>query len=385
MGKVKRYMPTIVFCTFVGIMFLMFWVLPKESYSSSEKRYLQEFPKLDTQTFFNGDFEKQYEVYLSDHTAARNFFVGLNSYYDLYTGRNGVTGVYNCANNYLINAPVTGEQLKNGQKSTLVKNAETLAGFVKDNSQKASMMIVPDTGYVMDSVLPFNHYTYKDDAYFSQIKEAVGDSMEFVDLRQTFKEKASSMQIFYNTDHHWTTPGAYLAYTKLSETLGFSPTPETDFDKSTYSGFYGTTYSTSGFWLNNPDSIEVWKNKSFSGNNINVEIKEGTESSTYDSMFFYSHLKEDDKYPVFLDGNHAYEKITNSDCKNGKKLLIIKDSFAHSLVPFLAADYSEIITVDMRYYKEPVSDVLKTEGITDTLIVYSLENLYSSTDINWLS
>lgn len=73
-------------------------------------------------------------------------------------------------------------------------------------------------------------------------------------------------------------------------------------------------------------------------------------------MYFTDHLKEDDKYPVFIDGNHALTEITNTNAKNGT-ILLIKDSFSHSLAPFLAENYSKVVLVDLRYYKESVSDL----------------------------
>lgn len=384
MNKLKRHLPSIIFCAFIGIMMILFFVLPKADYSSSEKRYLQSFPELNTSTFFSGQFGKDYEKFLSDHTAGRNFFVGLNAYYNLYSGRNGASGVYKSANDYLINDPVEEEILKDGEKSSLVTNVEVLNDFTAQNNLNTTFMVVPSTGYIMYNTLPANHYTYRDDKYFQQIQSA-STNMDFVDIRNTFKEKASDTQLFYKTDHHWTTPGAYIAYTELCKALGLAPTAEDNFNKKTYSDFYGTTYSTSAFWFNSPDNIEVWTNKALDSNSISVEIKEGEEVDTYNDMFFYSHLKKDDKYPVFLDGNHAYEKITNSKCTNGKKLLILKDSFAHSLTPFLADHYSEIIMIDPRYYKAPVSDIVKQEGITDALVLYSMENLYTDTDIKWIS
>ena len=100
-------------------------------------------------------------------------------------------------------------------------------------------------------------------------------------------------------------------------------------------------------------------------------------------MFFYDHIDEDDKYPVFLDGNHALTEITNSNAKGGT-LVMIKDSFSHCLAPFLAENYSKIIMVDMRYYKNSVSDLIKAENPEQVLVVYGIDNIATDTDIVWL-
>ena len=100
-------------------------------------------------------------------------------------------------------------------------------------------------------------------------------------------------------------------------------------------------------------------------------------------MFFYDHIDEDDKYPVFLDGNHALTEITNSNAKGGT-LVMIKDSFSHCLAPFLAENYSKTIMVDMRYYKNSVSDLIKAENPEQVLVVYGIDNIATDTDIVWL-
>ena len=99
--------------------------------------------------------------------------------------------------------------------------------------------------------------------------------------------------------------------------------------------------------------------------------------------YFTDHLKEDDKYPVFIDGNHALTEITNTNAKNGT-ILLIKDSFSHSLAPFLAENYSRVVLVDLRYYKESVSDLVTTYNPEQVVVLYGIDNLATDTDIVWL-
>ena len=101
-------------------------------------------------------------------------------------------------------------------------------------------------------------------------------------------------------------------------------------------------------------------------------------------MFYKKHLTEDDKYPVFLDGNHALTRIKNSNAPQDKKLLVIKDSYAHCMVPFLTDNYGEILMVDLRYYKYNVSDLIKNEGFNEALILYGLDNLATDTNVAFL-
>ena len=308
----------------------------------------------------------------------RNLWVGFNAYFSLYTGNNGANGVYNCKNDYLINVPVSTD-------NNLSKNLNAVTKFKNNIDTPVTVMFAPSTGYITDDVLPAVHNNYNDDEYFENAGKTLAQSgINFVDLRETFKEEyKNGTQLYYKTDHHWTTAGAYTAYTKLCESLGTTPTPKDSFDIKSYDGFYGTTYSTSGFLMTPSDSIEVWENPANTESNIKVKITEGKQTTEYNSMFFYDHLEEDDKYPVFIDGNHALTEITNTNAKGGT-LVMIKDSFSHCLAPFLADNYSKIILVDMRYYKLSVSDLIEQENPEQVVVLYGIDNIATDTDIVWL-
>lgn len=373
-----RFIPMFLFLAFVFGLGGWFVFNPKLEYSSSEKRYLQKFPKVTAENVLGGKFSSDFEKYFADHFPQRKMWVGTNSYYNLALGNNGADGIYFCDNGYLVNEPVTDSQL-------FTSNVSVISDFSKNIEVPVTAMFVPSAGYVMDDILPAVHNSYSDDEWFTQSEKTFADSgVSFVDLRESFKnEYKNGSQLYYKTDHHWTTEGAYLGYTELCKSLGIESVKKEAFDIETYENFYGTTYSTGGFWFNEPDNIEVWNNKSNTAENISVEIVEGMQSEAHNSMFFYEHLEEDDKYPVFLDGNHAFTRIKNTNAKGGK-ILVVKDSFSHCLAPFLAENYSEVVLVDMRYYKENVSQLVETEKPEQILVLYGAENIAKDADVKWL-
>ena len=377
-GKL-RFAPAVLFIAFIFGLAIWFVVNPKADYSSSEKRYLQQFPETSVDTVLSGEFSEKFETYFADHFPQRNMWVGLNSYYNLGIGLNSRNGVYNSADGYLINVPVDKENY-------VRKNIRVLAEFKeKIGDVPMTVMLAPSTGYIATDKLPLIHDSYNDDTYFAETAKTLGESgVNFVDLRETFKQKyAEGVQLYYRTDHHWTTDGAYEGYVKLCEKLGVQPADKDSFAKTAYGGFYGTTYSTSGYWLTKPDSITVYDNQENTDKNITVKISEDGKDNHYGSMFFYNHIDEDDKYPVFLDGNHALTEIQNKNAKNGT-IVVIKDSFSHSLAPFLAENYSKVVLVDLRYYKQSVSDLIKKENPEQVVALYGIDNLATDTDIVWL-
>lgn len=377
-NKIGKYIPAVVFLIFIYGMALWFLFSPKTDYSSSEKRYLQKFPDANVEKVLSGEFGSEFETFFADRFPQRNTWVGLNAYTTLAEGNNGASGVYNCKNGYLINKPVSTD-------NNLDKNVGAVVDFAKTIDAPTTVMLVPSTGYIADDVLPTFHDKYNDDEDISKISSTLSkEKIGFVDLRERFKsEYKNGSQLYYKTDHHWTTKGAYTGYQELCKALGITPIDDSTLKKDSYPDFYGTTYSSSGFWLTPPDNIEIWSNPKNSDKNISVKITEGANVKTSGSMYFTDHLKEDDKYPVFIDGNHALTEITNTNAKNGT-ILLIKDSFSHSLAPFLAENYSKVVLVDLRYYKESVSQLVSTYNPEQVVVLYGIDNLATDTDIVWL-
>ena len=377
-SKIGKYIPAVVFLIFIYGMALWFLFSPKTDYSSSEKRYLQKFPDTNVEKVLSGEFGSEFETFFADQFPQRNTWVGLNAYTALAEGNNGASGVYNCKNGYLINKPVSTD-------NNLDKNVGAVVDFAKTIDAPTTVMLVPSTGYIADDVLPTFHDKYNDDEDISKISSTLSkEKIGFVDLRERFKsEYKNGSQLYYKTDHHWTTKGAYTGYQELCKALGITPIDDSTLKKDSYPDFYGTTYSSSGFWLTPPDNIEIWSNPKNSDKNISVKITEGANVKTSGSMYFTDHLKEDDKYPVFIDGNHALTEITNTNAKNGT-ILLIKDSFSHSLAPFLAENYSKVVLVDLRYYKESVSQLVSVYNPEQVVVLYGIDNLATDTDIVWL-
>lgn len=360
-----------LFCGFIGIFLLLFLALPKNELSVNEKRELAKLPAFNVKAALNGSFESGFEEYLSDRFPFREKLTALDAYFKLYTGRNGANGVYKGKDGYLINTPVKCDN------KAFNANMDAMHDFIARTGLKTSVMIVPTAGYIMSDKLPKNHETYRDGGLIEQAKKNLYAAAEVIDLAEEFKDKKDKYQFYYKTDHHWTSRGAYTAYCLFAQMRGFEPM--TDFDVQSYDGFYGTTYSKSALWGEKDETLEVWRYP----NNVTVEIDEGVKTEKYDNMFFDEHLSEPDMYPVFLDGNHALTRLTNPDSDDGR-LLLLKDSYAHCLAPFLIKHYSQIDMVDLRYYFQSVSELVKTEQYDEALMVYGLSSLCESSDISIL-
>ena len=373
------YAPAFIFGGFLAVMAVLFIAMPKLGYSASEKRVLATFPKTDVDTVFSGQFGKDFETYFADHFPFRNMWVGVNSYTTLAEGNNGASGVYNGSDGYLINKPIK-------DYGRIPDNMGLLTEFKQSIDVPMTLVMVPSTGYICNDKLPLVHDMYRDDEYLDYIGEyanAVG--IRYLDMRDTFKRAyRSGSQLYYRTDHHWTTEAAYLTYREYCKIFGLVTKPQEGFEVEEIGNFYGTTYSKSGFWLTPPDTLEIWKNPNNKEGDIHIQISDGDRVvKEQDSLFFYEHATEDDKYPVFIDGNHGKTIIHNQNA-NKSTLVVIKDSFTHCMATFLADSYIKVIMLDMRYSAEDITQLVKNEKPDQVLVLYGIDNFAEDTDLGHL-
>ncbi len=370
MSKLRDKFLVIIFVCILGAAMLSVFLLPKQTVSVNEKRTLASAPSFSVKSVLNGRFEKDTEEFITDHFPLRDKFTGLNAYAALYTGQNGSNGVYRGSDGYLIDKPAKADY------EQLEKNITAMMDFTEMSGIPSTLMIVPSAGYIMDNKLPENHLTYHDGELMEKAHDLSKAVIGYVDLEKPFTAAKDESSLYYKTDHHWTSEGAYMAYVEYCREIGFEPLWE--FDISKYDGFFGTTYSKSALWNENGDMLEIWDYPY----DVTVQIED--EEYKSEQLFYRHHLSEADKYPVFLDGNHAIERIVNRGNDSGRKLLVIKDSYAHCLVPFLANHYSEIDMVDLRYYLDPVSELVRENDYERILYVYGIGNLTESNDISIL-
>ncbi len=364
--------PALALLIVMVLMMILFVATPKSDYSASERRYLANAPEPDMESILDGELSEEVETYLSDHFPGRNFFVGVNAYWNLFTGRNAASSVYYGKDGYLIRSP------EDGGTEQLEKNLSCFDGFASASGLPSTLIMIPTAGDVLEDKLPNNHAPYRYQECFKIAENNCG-FIDVLELSEPLKEAAVNEQVYYKTDHHLTSSGCYTVYKELCRLK--SKAPKEDYAVSSYEGFHGTTWTSSGYWLSPADTIETWE----SNTKFNVTISEtGKDDVKSDSVFFKENLESDDLYTVFLDGNHELVHIQNPSAKEGS-LLVIRDSYAHCLASFLAEDYKDIILVDLRYYRNSVSELIKKYNVTEIAFIYGLDSLLTDTNSAWLS
>lgn len=361
MKKNKRNVLTVsLFSAFLLLMLALLLILPKKDFSQNEKRFLAEFPKPDWQSISSGKWGNDLESYLADHLPFRDFFVGLNAYADLAIGKQ-VSKDIRTAGDRLVEAPVTWNE------ANIQKNLNVIAKFAETIGKPVALSLVPSAGWAagLDG--------YQDDVLLGQIYSMARENIHSLNITDCFRGRP---ELYYRTDHHWTSQGAYAGYSALMEALGRPYPKSDDFEVEVLSDvFQGSTYSRSALWLTKPEAIELWH-----GSDVTVSNAE-TEGE-HDGVFYRERLDESDKYTVFLDGNHSLVRIHNPE-QTGS-ILVIRDSYSNCLGCFLAESYGDVIMVDLRYYRSPVSELVAQEGVDDILVCYSIGNFMTDTNMPWL-
>lgn len=361
-----------VFVTVIAAVQGAFWLVPHESVSEKEKRVLRQPPKFSLARVADGRFMEQAEAYLMDHFPGRESLVGANAYLKQTEGLNAVGEITRGQRDWLIAAPLVDDRKQFNQ------NLSALQSFLETAGKPAAAMIVPTTGAVETAMLPRLHLPYPDEALLRTIQERLASTADWCDVLGAFRTHSAPERLFYRTDHHWTTEGAYTAYGLWCAETNRERMPETTYTKTEVPDFYGTSYAKSGLWATPPDTLEVWETDA--PVTVTVQDDNGKAPVTQDSLFFWEHQTEADKYPIFLDGNHG--RVTIETGNEGGRLLVLRDSFAHCLAPFLTAHFSRIDLIDLRYFKkQTVSSYLEENPPDEILLCYGLDSLMTDRSI----
>ncbi len=374
MKKAYKLLPMIVFVAFLAVMTALLLFGPKRDFSENEKRVLAQEPEITAQAIMKGETQKQLEDFTSDQIPWRDLFVGINAYWNLATGRNGDQDIYYGRDGYLINAP------KAFNEQLLTDNLTRFDEFAARTGLQADLIMVPTVGYLMEDKLPGVHGEYHDDQVYDLAAKTV-QHLNILDVRQLLREGTQEGQVCYRTDHHLTSYGNFLLDRAFQQAHGKPAPRESDYTVTYHEGFYGTTWSGSGYWLTPPDRVELWD----AGVPVTVTVDDGAgETTTHNSPFFLGHLNDLDQYPVYLDGNHALTTIENPNAPGGT-LLVIRDSYAHCFGTFLAAQYQKVYLIDLRYFRTPVSEFLTEHPVDRMLVLYGVDNLLTDNNSAWLS
>lgn len=369
MNKKALWAEALIFLAFIGAFFILNLVLPDRQFSEQENRYLQMRPEFSFKSLFSGDYTSKFETYTTDQFTFRDEWITLKAASELALGKQENNDVHLCENGTLI------EGFKRPESSVLDSNMSALNTLVGNTDAKVYFALIPDKSDLYSSLLPKN---VPNDSEKEVIDYCYGQSNATnVDIYSALSAHTDEY-IFYRTDHHWTSLGAYYGLSALAESMGL-PCPALDSytDRHVVSEeFYGTTWSSSGFSWVDPDTMEIFVNAPESLKVTSYPQGSPVEGKLYD----FSFLEKKDKYSMFMGGNCPMHVIETGN-EDKPSLLILRDSYTDSLIPFLLDDFSEIHVLDLRYYRASLKVYIEQNDFDNVLVCYSVSNFCSDSNI----
>ena len=366
-----RFSARIAGAVFFGVLVLMLvmnTVTKDVLYSDQENRVFQQLPKFSVGNYLSGRFESQLDNYVSDQFAWRNAFIKIKSAADLTIGQIKANGVFKAKDSYLM------EDITYPDESSVAADIKALKKFKKKyKGKKMYFMLVPNAANILADKLPAGVVTHDQNADMDKLFKAVKKmGYEPIDVRDDLAGASKKQQVYYRTDHHWTTDGAYVAYRKAAEIMKLKS--ETEYEaKVVKKDFVGTLYSKSGFTNGRKDAIKIYLPKGDKYLNSVIRYKDKKEKTT---MYYdMDNLDIKDAYTVFGGTNQSLITISTPTKKN-RHLLVVKDSYANCFIPFLTQDYRTITIVDPRYYYENIATVMKADEIDDVLFLYNANTFF---------
>lgn len=371
--KVQEKLVGIIFILTLFLFLIINVIVPDREKSVQENRMLATKPKFRLSSLISGDYDEKFEAYMDDQFVGRDMWRKLKVAVDRIGGSRLENGVYIGTNGQLL------EQIEVADENHLAANIKAIKSFSESQSKiPVRMMLVPDAANVLNHSLPALAKPEDQTQMFSMVRKDLGDSVEWIDV-STELNKHKTEKIYYKTDHHWTTLGAFYAFQAAAPSLGIDVDLSGKYVSYTVSdSFNGMLASKSGVNLGEKEQIDIYVPTEEDTDLIVDYVDEGKRStSLYDS----SKLKEKDQYTVFLGGNSSLLDIRTVSTST-KRLLLVKDSFANSFIPFLTPYYREIVVVDPRYYSGTINDLMDSYRISEVLFLYSGNTFFKDNNIS---
>ena len=374
--KISQIIMVSVFIVFIIGFAVWSFLLKDREFSEMENRNLAQFPTFSWKNLKDGSFTDGLEKYVSDQLPFKDELVTLKTDADRLLMHDLQNGVYFGKDGYYLpDYKQDSDQVE--------KNAECINELAKlCPDADISFMLVPNSISVMSDKLPCVNTSGDQNETIDKVKEMLDEKIRFYCPMSDLKQAAQDgTQVFYKTDHHWTSDGARVGFDGLMKAMG-EPELKADYDVKEIPDFLGTLYSKAPSAFADKDTMKLLTDKS---NTMTVEYI--NEKKTSDSIFDTSFEDKKDKYSTFFGGNFANVHITSTGAQQDKKVLILKDSYANCAMPYFTSMYSDVTMIDLRYYhiqEKTVSEYIKDNKIDKVILLYNVDFLNTDNNFVWI-
>lgn len=365
----REKMNKIICGAYVGVFFGLLiaggnsvFCFPQKEYSENENRYLTKLPDISAKGVTSGEIQEKLEDAMCDQFVWRDGWLSFATQMEMLTGSSCVNQVY-LGKDYYFFEKVLDSDISQKKYETNLKMIQTCA---QQENIDCTVLLVPSPATVLQDKMPNGAPMYNSDSLSKLGKQYFSD--QWLDITEELREISKEEQVYFRTDHHWTLRGAYEAYRAYVEHMERSVSSYESFEPEAVSqSFLGTIYSKLLPKDVKEDTIYV-------GKRLPDSITVTCDGEKMDGIYEWDKLDTKDKYAVFFGGNYGIVEIENPQSKSEETLFLFKDSFANSMVPFLIADYQNIVMIDLRYYTQSVRQLMKQYDNRSMLVLYEMSN-----------
>lgn len=355
--EIIKYPLTVAFAAFTLVMLAGYIIVPDTEFSETENRYLKSKPVVSVKALLDGTFMENFETYSEDQLPFRNELIKSKALCEM--------ALYKCENNGIIRGD-NGQLFEKtlAQSEQLEKNLMQIQNFIENSDREIYVAVAPTQVLINAEHLPTGAPVLDETEAGRQLGDILSKESKahYIDLTKEFSGFSDKDDMYYKTDHHWNSTGAYKAYLSIAKNMNFSPIDIGSLKGNKVNDFYGTSYTKYKGLGIKPDTIDYY--------DVNIESY-CCDDEIYQNLYDLDKITAYDKYALFMYGNPGKGVVKSKDCKNGKKLLILKDSYANSVIPFLTQSYEEISILDLRYFGGSVAKELSENQDADVLLLYN--------------
>lgn len=401
-NKIIDITTSVLFAVIIFAFAIAFVITPDADFSEEENRSLTTFPKFSWDALMDGSFSSKINEYFADQFPARNSLVGIKGVTETIFGKGENNGVLLGKDGQLAVRLFTIYKSRLERVAdmdyfvteTVAQSVDALNAWAKNAAVPVATILPPRTVDVAASA--FSYPTEISDALQAQLAGTIAPEANYIDLLPLMREKYDAGEsVYLRTDHHWTTYGAYIAYTEVMKSWGLEDQilPMDAFSVETVENFYGTTWSKAGYKFIAPETLEVWtagNEDRFTTSCLSEKQVKGDDGKpttvkeaykTFPGWLDRSFLGQKDKYGAFLAGTHNEQTVFMDGGNTGReRLLIVKDSFAHTMVPFLAQHF-DLVIINLAAKVANITDYVEEYDCDRVLVVYNWANLIENNNM----
>lgn len=353
-------------------------VWPKRDMIELENRKAAQFPAFSVEALLDGRWQSGFARWMQDQFLLRDAWINTQRAADEIVFQKAEEGgILLGKDQWMFTKLFT---IDDATRQQTAKNVQAVAEFAARYPGKVTFLLAPSASVIYPEALPAGAPMADENALLDDIFAQVGESAAVIDLREPFTARRDEY-LYFKTDHHWTTNGAYRAYEQFCALKGLTPFDRDAHEAVTVADFQGTHYAATRLWDVENDTITYYPlPNQMTIYNITGEAQ--YEPMTTENLINTDKFATRDKYAAFLDGNNGYSVIEGD---GEGSILVVKDSYANSFIPYLTANYEKIGVVDFRNFKYGLDSTIEREGYDEVLILYNFQTFIADTDLIYIS